>query len=150
MAGAPKADETMMDIEKMLIRHEGLRLKPYRCTSGKLTIGVGRNLDDVGITEGEARKMLRDDITRCTIKLMHDPLWGFSDYNAARQNVLVNMCFQLGKSGLDKFKKLRAAMNDGDWDRAAEEMLSSKWARQTPNRANELAKIMRTGEHVEP
>lgn len=140
----------MTDLERMLLRHEGLRLKPYHCTSGKLTIGIGRNLDDVGITESEARRMLRDDITRVTVPLMHDPLWHFSQLNAARQNVLVNMAFQLGKVGLDKFKKMRAAVNEEDWEEASRQMLSSLWARQTPNRANELAEIMRTGEHDEP
>lgn len=140
----------MNDLQKQLIRHEGLRLKPYHCTSGKLTIGVGRNLDDVGITEDEAMDMLRRDITKVTVAMTRDPLWGFSDYNSARQNVLLNMCFQLGKAGLDKFKKLRAAMNDGDFEEAARQMLDSRWARQTPNRANELAEIMRTGQHSEP
>lgn len=140
----------MTDLERMILRHEGLRLKPYHCTSGKLTIGIGRNLDDVGITESEARRMLRDDITRVTVPLMHDPLWNFSELNAARQNVLVNMAFQLGKSGLDKFKKMRAAVNAEDWGEAARQMLDSRWAKQTPNRANELAEIMRTGKHEEP
>lgn len=150
MVGAPERDQAMNDLQKQLIRHEGLRLKPYPCTSGKLTIGIGRNLEDVGITEEEAMMMFRRDVTEATVSIMRDPLWTFSDHNAARQNVLINMCFQMGKPRLDGFKKMRAALGEGDYEEAATEMLDSRWARQTPERAEELAEIMRTGQHSEP
>ncbi len=136
----------MTDLEEMLIRHEGLRLKPYRCTAGKLTIGVGRNLEDVGVSESEALAMLRRDITEVQVRLINDERWCFGDLCHARQVVLANMCFQLGKAGLDKFRKLRAAVAAGDWEEAARQMLDSRWAKQTPRRAKELAEIMRTGE----
>ena len=54
--------ETVKRLKDMLIRHEGLKLKPYLCTAGKLTIGVGRNIQDRGITYQEAMMLLENDI----------------------------------------------------------------------------------------
>jgi len=133
--------ETLIE---QLIRHEGLKLKPYKCTSGKLTIGVGRNLDDVGITKEEALYLLRNDVSRCMIECkLKIPV--FDLLNNVRQNVLLNMCFQMGISGLLKFKKFLSSLEKQDFDNAAEEMLKSKWAGQTPNRAKELSGVIKKG-----
>ncbi|MCH2037740.1 MAG: glycoside hydrolase family protein [Rickettsiales bacterium] len=131
-------------VKKQLKRHEGLRLKPYKCTADKLTIGYGRNLDDVGITEKEADKLLDHDIDRSiddTRALFPD----FDELSEIRQAVLVNMMFNLGKTRLSKFVKMRDAIEDHDYNRAAKEMLDSKWADQVGNRAVELAELMRGG-----
>ena len=95
-----------MDKEKLieqLQRHEGLRLKPYRCSADKLSIGYGRNLDDVGISEAEANMILANDIHKC-INQCKKEIPFFFRMNDARQNVPVNMCFNLGIYGLLKFK----------------------------------------------
>lgn len=133
------------DLINQLIRHEGLRLKPYRCGAGKLTIGVGRNLEDVGITKSEAMDMLANDIGRCWLELEanYDEL--LSKISIPRQNVLVNMCFNLGITRLLQFKKMWVAIEQHDYHKAADEMLDSRWAKQVGERAFELAEQMRTG-----
>ena len=126
-----------------LKRHEGLRLKPYHCTEGRLTIGYGRNLDDVGITDAEAEQMLMNDAAKVLDQLQRVPT--FCELDETRQAIIANMCFQLGYSGLMKFSNMWAALQERDYSRAANEMLDSRWAKQTPNRANELAAMMREG-----
>tara|TARA_Y100001956_G_C4044829_1_gene152275 strand:+ start:204 stop:620 length:417 start_codon:yes stop_codon:yes gene_type:complete len=129
---------------EQLKRHEGLELKPYRCTSGKLTIGYGRNLEAKGISKGEAEAMLFSDIAEAEEKLVRA---GFlSGLNDARKAVLINMAFQLGFNGLSKFRNMLAAVQSEQYDLAASEMLDSLWAKQTPNRAKELSEQMLTGE----
>lgn len=133
--------ETLLE---QLIRHEGLKLKPYRCTAGKLTIGVGRNLEDMGITKDEALYMLRADIARCYAECKSAFSW-FAALTEARQNVLVNMCFNMGIARLKEFKKMLAAAHLGEYEDAAREMLDSAWAGQVGDRAKELAEQMQRG-----
>lgn len=123
--------------------HEGLRLKPYKCSEGYLTIGYGRNLETNGISEDEAEEMLLNDVAKVESKLEKA---GLLNANDARKAVLINMAFQLGFGGLSKFKNFIAAYQNGEYYRASEEMLDSLWAKQTPGRAKELAEQMRTGE----
>jgi len=125
-------------------RHEGLRLKPYRCTANKLTIGYGRNIEDAGISENEAELLLSNDIARCA-KEVEKHVKAFNKLNDARQSVLINMCFNLGINGLLKFKKFLTAVNDGFFDLAAKEMLDSRWVKQVGSRAIELSEQMKTG-----
>lgn len=131
-------------LEDMLIRHEGLRLKPYRDSVGKLTIGVGRNLDDVGITEEEARYLLKNDIQKAVAEAKRFP-W-YAKLNNPRKQAIIDMIYNLGASRFLGFKKMLAALEAGDYEAAAREMLDSKWAQQVGRRATELAEIMRTGE----
>lgn len=125
-------------------RHEGLKLHPYKCTAGKTTIGYGRNLEDKGITASEAEEMLLTDMCEVEERLFGEGL--FSGLNDARKAVLINMGYQLGVSGLFKFKKMIAALDRKEYELAAKEMLNSRWAMQTPNRAKELSDQMFTGE----
>lgn len=132
-------------LQETLIRHEGLRLKPYRCPSGKLTIGVGRNLDDVGISKDEAMTLLANDIMRC-MAIGHSIFgenWLMLD--EVRQEVIINMIFNLGEAGFRNFKKTIDYIRMGQYDKAGDEMLASKWAQQVPKRAYELALAMKTG-----
>lgn len=129
-----------------LMRHEGVELKPYRDTVGKLTIGVGRNLDDKGITKDEALIMLQNDISEVIESL--ETMDFFNRCNEVRKIVLANMAFNLGIAGLLKFKKMIAAINADNYQLAANEMLDSKWSRQVKQRANELAEMMVEGEIV--
>ena len=117
-----------------LVRDEGLKLKPYKCTAGKLTIGVGRNLADVGISEEEARHMLSNDVYNCIYDLdLALPWW--KTLSDGRQRALLNMCFNLGITRLLKFKNMLKCLRDGNYEQAAIEALDSKWARQVGRRA---------------
>ena len=131
-------------LRNMLIRHEGLRRKPYRDSVGKLTIGVGRNLDDVGITREEALILLDHDIAKVRREVKQAFPW-FTRLNTIRQTVVLNMVFNLGLPRFRKFKRAISAMRDKRWEDAANEMLDSKWARQVKGRARELARMMRAG-----
>lgn len=130
-------------LKAQLRRHEGIRYKPYKDTVGKLTIGVGRNLDDKGISEQEAEYLLGNDIEDACVEATTIP--GFSSLTPIRQCVLVNMTFNMGIYRVKKFKRMIAAIALGDWNEAAEEMLNSRWADQVGRRATELAAQMRTG-----
>lgn len=137
----------MMDVLiEQLKRHEGFRSKPYRCSAGKLTIGYGHNLDDVGITESQALELLRQDAANARTELLNHLKWAYL-LDDVRLNVLVNMAFNLGIHKLLLFKKTLRAVQDYDFDKAAEEMLNSVWANQVGRRAIELAEQMRTGEY---
>jgi len=132
-------------LAKQLILHEGMRLNPYRDTVGKLTIGVGRNLDDEGISKEEALFLLENDITRVIAELDKALPW-WEELDEVRQRVLADMCFNLGIGGLLKFQKTLELVEVHRYKEAAEEMLSSLWARQVGNRAVHLAKMMETGQ----
>ena len=128
-----------------LREHEGLRLKPYHCTAGKLTIGIGRNLEAVGLREDEAIYMLNNDINETYDKLRN--AWPkIILLDDARQNVMINMAFNIGVAGLMKFSKMLNALALTDYEQAAKEMLDSKWADQVGERAVKLAMQMRTGQ----
>jgi lysozyme len=131
-------------IEAHLVRDEGLRLKPYRCTAGKLTIGVGRNLDDMGITEDEARLLLRNDIARVEAECRREFPW-FGALDEVREAVVLNMVFNLGITKFKGFVNTIADISAGNYESAASRMLQSLWARQVGNRALRLAEMMRTG-----
>ena len=132
------------ELELQLIDHEDLRLKPYRCSAGKLSIGVGRNLDDNGITRAEAMMMLRNDLTRTRFGL-EKVIPGFLGLSRRRRMALIDMCFNLGLPRFLQFKQMLAAVVAGDFNLAAEEMLSSVWAKQVGQRARTLATMMREG-----
>lgn len=129
---------------ELIKKHEGLRLKPYVCSAGKLTIGYGRNLEDNGITLSEAEQMLSNDIQHCYAACVKFPFW--NKLNEARQAVLLDMCFNLGITRMKTFKKMLAALEVGAYHRAAKEMLDSAWAMQVKTRATELSEIMKTGQ----
>ena len=132
-------------IKEQLVRHEGLRLKPYRCTAGKLTIGIGRNLDDCGISQSEAYVLLENDIQNCEKQILDEIPEIYNGLDEVRKSVLLNMCFNLGIGGLLGFNNTLAFIAAGDWERAANGMLASKWAKQVGMRAIELSELMRKG-----
>ncbi len=136
----------MTNLEKLLIKHEGLKLKPYRCPAGKMTIGVGRNLDDRGVTKEEAMIMLTNDIESILAE-MRTKVPGFNSLSQARRDVLASMAFNMGVAGLMGFKNMLAAIHAKDWKLAASCMLASVWAKQVPSRAKELSAMMLTGEY---
>lgn len=140
-----------MNIENLtaeLIVDEALKLKPYHCTAGKLTIGIGRNLDDVGISPDEARYLLKNDIDRVCSQLDAALPW-WRTMSERRQRVLANMCFNMGignsTKGLLSFRNTLASMQRGDYRAAARGMRDSAWAKQVGARSERLAKMMEEG-----
>jgi len=134
-----------MNVKELLVKHEGVRLKPYRCPAGKLTIGVGRNIEDNGITEAEAMFLLANDIRRVELEL--EPFAWYNGLDDVRKAALVDMCFNLGLPRLLKFRKMIAALARRDYGEAAMEMLDSAWARQVGARAVRLSNMVKTGEY---
>lgn len=125
---------------------EGLRLKPYRCTAGKLTVGYGRNLEDVGISRAEADMMFERDFAQAEAEarqLCRTYKVNYEDLIEQRFYVLTDMIFNMGYDRVSKFKKMLTAFSKGDYDTAANEMLDSTWAIQVGNRAQQLALLMR-------
>lgn len=133
-----------MSLKDDLKRQEGLRLKPYRDVNGKLTIGFGRNLDDVGISQEEADYLLGHDINIAISEANQAFKW-LVRLSDSRKDVIYNMSFNMGTPVLSRFHRMIAAIKEGDYEAAADEMLDSEWARQVGARAAELANIMRNG-----
>lgn len=129
----------------MLIRHEGLALRIYTCPAGKPTIGVGRQLEDNGITVDEAMILLTNDIQRA-VKVAKESFPWFEKLNEARQDVIISMIFNIGIGHFREFKKMIAALEAGDYALASAEMLESQWRLQVGSRAVELAENMKQGE----
>jgi len=159
-----KYDKTKL-VEK-LIQHEGLKLNVYKDTLGIDTIGIGRNLEDrgiskeeldvmdipnietvyqFGITEVDAVYLAENDVQIVEEELVRaHPCVDRLD--AVRQLVLVDMAFNMGVPRLCKFKKMWAAIHEDDFSTAAKEMLDSRWATQVKGRADKLANMMHNGE----
>jgi lysozyme len=133
------------DIVRAQLRiDEGTRTKPYKDSVGKLTIGVGRNLDDVGLSMDEVSYLLENDIIRAE----KDAATLFPNFDTLSENrraVLINMAFNLGAGKLAGFKKFRAAVEALDFETAAAEMTHSSWSLQVGVRAGRLAKQMEEG-----
>lgn len=127
-----------------LKRHEGFKLKLYSCTAGKLTIGVGHNIEDLGLDEPVVDLQLKIDIDRAAIDARKF-LPSLDKLSEPRQRAIVNMAFNLGLNRLSGFKQFKAAIEAGDWEKAKTEMLNSKWARQVGERAVELSKMIEEG-----
>jgi len=139
------SDRRLID---MLVLHEGKRHHVYECSAGKLTVGVGRNLEDLGLSDGEIDFLLRNDLMRVQSELaMNVPC--FLKLSETRQAVLMDMCFNLGISRFLQFQNMLTALEIGDYMEAATEMLDSRWAKQVGQRATRLANMMATDEWYE-
>ena len=134
----------MDSLVEQLKRHEGFRSKPYIDSVGKVTIGYGRNLDDVGLSRKEAVDLLYNDISLARNAVLTN-ISVARRLNSARLDALTNMAFNLGITRLLKFRKFLAALDLGDFVEAEVQMLDSLWAKQVGSRAIELGRQMRTG-----
>jgi len=142
----------MGDLLERIKHHEGCRLRPYVDTTGHYTIGWGHKMESVGssiladgITQDEADHLLDVDIEIAKNALSRLPVMVLNNCNDMRRGVLTEMCFQLGYSGVLKFKRMLAAIEQGNFGLAAVEMIDSLWYDQTPSRVEEMAAIMRSG-----
>ena len=135
-----------MTTARLIERHEGRRLKPYQCPGGKITIGVGRNLEDKGLSDAEVEILLANDIAEAESDLLRVFGVSFAGFSKVRQAALTSMRFQLGPGGFRSFRRMVGAVRMGQWHRAADEMRDSLWHQQTPNRVNELAGMLEIDE----
>jgi lysozyme len=134
----------MTPLEALVARHEGYRQHLYRCTSGKLTIGYGLNLE-AGLPEDEARLLMSYRLRKIRERLSRAFPW-FDGLGQIRKDVLISMAYQMGLEGLFGFRKMLDAVEKKQWDRASYEMLDSRWAKEdTPERAKELSLMMKHG-----
>lgn len=134
-------------ITARLIADEGEVLHEYKDHLGYSTIGVGILIDERkggGITQDESRYLLRNRIQQREAQCSERFDW-WQSIDEVRRGVIVCMAFQLGTTGVANFKKMGAALRIRDYNTAAMESLDSTWAKQTPARAQRMAKIMRTG-----
>jgi lysozyme len=135
---------------EIIARHEGLRLKPYTDSVGKLSIGYGRNLDDVGISEAEAKEMLKSDVMSAYRDAKKFD-W-FYELNGPRRAAIINMVFNLGLPRFKRFSKTLDYMADADYAAAAAEILEgtgpdgkSRWFHQVGVRALEVSAMLKSG-----
>lgn len=121
-------------LKKRLVDFEGLVLKPYHCSQNYLSIGVGRNLDSNGISEEEAMYLLDNDIHKVIEQL--DKQWEvWRTFPDAAKYVCIDVAFNMGINTWMSFRKTRAYMELGEWEKAASEILDSKYAEQVGRRA---------------
>ena len=135
------------DAKEQIKADEALRLSPYRCSEGKLTIGWGWNLDDNPIPLEVAELLFEysfEAAKRDATKFVGPMTW--SQLDVVRRGVLINMAFNLGYSRLSSFRRFREHLQQGAYDMAADEMVNSKWYRQVTNRAKRLVESMRSGQ----
>jgi len=137
--------ESQADKLRQQIRmHEGVEHKVYEDTEGIKTVGVGRNLEDRGLSDDEIDYLLSNDIDICVKELEQTFDW-YDDLDDIRKRVLIDMMFNLGMPRLKGFVNMLKAIEAGAWKNAAVEMLDSKWAEQVGNRASRLSEMMESG-----
>ena len=148
-----KKGEEIMDMDRLkdsVKQHEGYRNKVYLDTLGKRTVGVGHLCvedfweDDKEYEESFLMEILQKDLQqaiRGARSLMEDH--GCADIDEQAEEILIEMVFQLGMTGVSKFKNMWKALAELNYDGASYEMLDSRWAKQTPNRAKAMAKTMK-------
>lgn len=137
-------DETLKQrIRERTKRFEGLSLMPYKCPVGEDTIGYGHLIKN-GITQATADVLLDEDLKAA--ERSAKGLGWFAKLNGPRQAVIIDLIFNIGITRLYGFRKMRAAIEAGDFETAAKELLDSKYARQVAYRARLNAEMLRTGE----
>lgn len=123
---------------------EGFRGKVYTCSAGKLTIGYGWNLEDNDLPDHIACLMLMHHINYEIKPGLAKYDW-YRELDDVRKQVIIDMAYQMGVHGVMKFGKMISAIKYKYWDEAAKELLDSRYAAQTPERAHRNAEVMLTG-----
>lgn len=134
-----------MTLLEQLRRDEGVRAKAYQDTQGVWTVGVGHNLSQP-LSVDAINQILADDVQTAETACLALPIWG--DLSPARKGVLLNLCFNIGFTGLMQFRKMYAALEQRDYALAARELLDSRYAAQVGARAHRLAKQLETDEWI--
>ena len=147
----------LIKLKELLKKHEGYRNRPYddydgktigidgkNTIIGKLTIGVGRNIQDKGLSNDEIEYLLDNDI-KSAKNDAKTATKNFDKLSSNRQDVFISMIFNLGLTRFLKFTKMLKAIEKEDWKQVKKEMLDSLWAKQVKERANELANLIEKG-----
>lgn len=145
--GESSLKATLSRLEAQLTMDEGWKSKPYRCTAGALTIGVGHNLDASGLCDEAILAQLKHDIAQARAaakRVMKDT---FEQLDTIRQDAIVMWVFQLGEAGFQKFSPTISLIEQKKYAAAADRIMISKWAKQTPKRARLIAKMIEHGEY---
>ena len=132
------------DCKALIARHEGKRSKPYLCTADKITIGIGRNLEDKGLNDEEISFLFKRDCADA----LHDAARLFASFetlDSVRKIALIDMAFNLGYDRLSQFKNMRAAIEMNDWNEVANQAMDSRWYRQVGIRGKRIVEMLRTG-----
>ncbi len=131
---------------------ESFRAKPYYCSEQFPTVGYGKRvgnkndpLPNITVTEKESLDFVRKRIDESITQLSNTYPTAWSKCNTQRQAILISMVYQLGLTGVSKFKKMWAALESSNFEEASKQMLDSLWAKQTKNRALRHAKTMKDG-----
>ena len=140
-----------MDVRSLIKNYEGLRLTPYKDTMGYWTIGYGHCLDafDEPVPERWTQQQADDAFEKevqASIVSAKELAPNFDQLSDARQAVLIDMVFNMGKGGVAKFTHFLCAVGVGDFEGASRYMLESRWAVQVSHRAIRDSLMMRTGE----
>lgn len=129
-----------MNLLERVLEHEGFRARPYQDHLGVWTIGHGLTW----LNEKESARIVDERLEAIRQRLWDEHIWLRPETTPMGvTNVLIEMVFQMGWTGCHNFKNMWAAMELEDWTVAADEMLDSRWAKQTPNRAKELSGLIR-------
>jgi lysozyme len=131
----------------LIKKHEGFEPMVYKCTEGFDTIGYGFAIKNLDLTREEAELILKRRLSALELKIYQKFDW-YADSDETIKCVVLNMCYQLGLTGFSMFKKTIRLLANGDKAKASQEMLQSLWAKQTPNRANELSNLLKYGDIV--
>lgn len=145
------ANNDMNKLIEMLRRHEGVETHAYECSEGKITVGVGRNIDQaggMGLSEDEVDYLLQNDIERVIKELAAEYPW-FNGLDDVRKDAMIDIAFNLGATRLRGFRRALTAMEAGNYKDAATEFLDSRWAKQVGGRAIELTDMIASGEYAE-
>ncbi len=132
-----------MSLLKKIKEHEGFEPRVYKCTEGYDTIGYGFAIKDLELTEDVCDIILQQKLDKLN-KILNERFCWYPISPLAIQDVVINMCYQLGISGFSKFKKTIYYLETEQYEEASSEMLDSLWAKQTPNRAKELSEIVKS------
>ena len=132
----------MNELLNRIKEHEGFRSRVYKCTEGYDTIGYGFAIKDLYLSEGVSELILKEKVTNLRLRMGKKISW-FDEAPREVREVLLEMAYQMGVSGVSKFKNALKHMKNEEWNKAADEMLLSRWYKQTPKRAKELSDIIR-------
>ena len=131
-----------MSLINKIKKHEGFRSTVYECTEGYETIGYGFAIKDLKLDEDIAELILVRKLADLVARIKQTFPWT-KEAPEEIQDVVVDMCYQLGVNGFSKFKKTIYLLETEQYEEASMEMLDSLWAKQTPNRAKELSEEVR-------
>ena len=131
-----------MSLVDSIKQGEGYRAKVYKCTEGYDTIGYGFAIKDLELDE-EVCDMILDKKLDKLIDATNNKFPFLRELPQDKCEVVFEMVYQLGLTGVSKFKKMLKALERKDYDKASAEMLDSLWAKQTPNRAIKLSNKMK-------